>query len=302
VSVGANVYANATTIFAGNSTVNASHTSALIQVSNSSATANLSAIDLKVGIATVNTIQISVGANVYANATTFFVGNSTINSSRTSTQLTFTNATATASVNATNYTGTANNASNFNSQPASFYTNADNISTGTVASARISGTYTGITAVGTLANLVVTANVNIDSGTLFVDATNNRVGINNTAPGVSLVVAANDAVAVPIGNTAQRPAGANGMFRYNTDTGSFEGYANSSWGNIAGGSSGGYYKGNIGAVGNTDSKGNLYRINSNTQSNNITIVAGENALTAGPMVIASGYNLTIEEGGRAVII
>ena len=68
------------------------------------------------------------------------------------------------------------------------------------------------------------------------------------------------------------------------------------------GTDGGYYKGNDGAIGNTVSKGNLYRINSNTQSNNITIAAGENALTVGPMVIDTGYNLTIAEGGRAVII
>jgi hypothetical protein len=68
------------------------------------------------------------------------------------------------------------------------------------------------------------------------------------------------------------------------------------------GSDGGYYKGNDGAIGNTTSKANLYRLNSNTQTNNITISAGENALTVGPMVIADGYNLTISEGGRAVII
>lgn len=34
----------------------------------------------------------------------------------------------------------------------------------------------------------ISGNVNVDSGTLFVDATNNRVGINNTAPGVALHV------------------------------------------------------------------------------------------------------------------
>jgi len=153
--------------------------------------------------------------------------------------------------------------------------------------------------------LVVTANVNVDAGTLFVDAVNNRVGIKNTAPSVSLVIAANDAMTVPIGNTGQRPAGSTGMFRYNTDTETFEGYANGGWGSIAGsggGSAGGYYKGNLGAVGNTDNKGNLFRINSNTQSNNITISSGENALTVGPLVISSGFTLTIEEGGRAVII
>lgn len=67
-------------------------------------------------------------------------------------------------------------------------------------------------------------------------------------------------------------------------------------------SSGGYYKGNAGVVGEASSKQNLYRINANTQSNNITIAAGENAITIGPMTIADGFNLTIEEGGRAVII
>jgi hypothetical protein len=59
---------------------------------------------------------------------------------------------------------------------------------------------------------------------------------------------------------------------------------------------------NNGAIGNTTNKGNLYRINSNTQSNNITIADGENALTVGPMVISDGFNLTVSTGGRAVII
>jgi hypothetical protein len=302
LSIGANVIANTTTLFVGNSTVNATHTSALLQVANSTATANLSAIDLKVGISTVNTIQMSVGANVYANATTMFVGNSTINSSHTSTQLSFVNATATATVNATNYSGTANNASNFNGQAASFYANAQNITTGTLASARISGAYTGITQVGTLAGVAVSGNSNFDSGVLFVDGTNNRVGVNTTSPSITLQIAANDAVLLPLGTTLQRPTGSNGMIRFNTDTATFEGFANGSWGTIAGSGAGGYYKGNLGPVGNTNNKANLYRINSNTQSNNVTIAAGENALTAGPMTIQSGFSLIIEEGGRAVIV
>lgn len=183
-----------------------------------------------------------------------------------------------------------------------FASNASNITTGTLASARISGAYTGITQVGTLTGLTATGNINFDSGVLFVDGTNNRVGVNTTSPSVSLQIAANDAIFVPIGNTAQRPTGANGMFRFNVDTSTFEGFSNGSWGTIAGSGAGGYYKGNLGEQGNTANKDNLYRINSNTQSNNITITAGENALTVGPMVIATGYNLTIQEGGRAVII
>lgn len=65
---------------------------------------------------------------------------------------------------------------------------------------------------------------------------------------------------------------------------------------------GGYYKGNLGTVGNPWNIGNLYRVNGNTQSNaNITILAGENSFTVGPMTIANGYSLTVEPGGRAVI-
>jgi hypothetical protein len=67
-------------------------------------------------------------------------------------------------------------------------------------------------------------------------------------------------------------------------------------------SGGGYYKGNAGAVGDTANKGNLFRINSNTMSQNITILAGENALTAGPIEINSGVTFEIQTNGRAAII
>lgn len=67
-------------------------------------------------------------------------------------------------------------------------------------------------------------------------------------------------------------------------------------------SSGGYFKGNDGSIGSVNNKNNLYRVNSNTQSNNITIENGENALTVGPIVIQDGFNLTVQSGGRAVII
>jgi hypothetical protein len=118
----------------------------------------------------------------------------------------------TAGLSANVATLTANNSTNFNGQPASFYANAQNLTTGTLPSARVSGSYTGITSVGTLGTLNVTGNttlnnfsitsnttqnvvtigattnVNIDSGVLFVDAVNNRVGINNTTPDASLTI------------------------------------------------------------------------------------------------------------------
>ena len=77
--------------------------------------------------------------------------------------------------------------------------------------------------------------LNVDSGVLFADVSTNRVGINQTTPDVSLDLGANtDAIHVPVGTTAQRPASpAAGYFRYNTTTGGFEGYTDA-WGAIAG--------------------------------------------------------------------
>lgn len=66
--------------------------------------------------------------------------------------------------------------------------------------------------------------------------------------------------------------------------------------------SGGYYKGNNGDQGSANNINNLYRINANTQTANITIEAGENAVTVGPIEISNGFNLTVETGGRAVIV
>ena len=67
-------------------------------------------------------------------------------------------------------------------------------------------------------------------------------------------------------------------------------------------SGGGYYKGNLGPKGNTANRGNLYRVNANTQTANVTIVAGENALTCGPISIQEGITLTIETDGRVAIV
>lgn len=67
-------------------------------------------------------------------------------------------------------------------------------------------------------------------------------------------------------------------------------------------SAAGYYRGNYGAYGNPQGVNNLFRINANTQTANITIAAGENALAAGPLVVSNGFNLTVQSGGRAVIV
>lgn len=46
------------------------------------------------------------------------------------------------------------------------------------------------------------------------------------------------AVLMPVGTTAQRPTGANGLMRYNSDSGKFEGYASGLWKDVGGGGGG----------------------------------------------------------------
>ena len=79
----------------------------------------------------------------------------------------------------------------------------------------------------------------VDTNVLKVDTSNNRIGINQASPTVSIDAGSNtDAILVPVGTTAQRPSGAAGQFRYNSTTSQFEGYTDS-WGAIAGSGGGG---------------------------------------------------------------
>jgi hypothetical protein len=129
----------------------------------------------------------------------------------------------------------------------------DNVSFGTVTAA-LTGNASTATALATArtiggvsfdgtANIVPTTfaastfsgDLNVDSGVLFADVSTNRVGINQTVPDVSLDLGANtDAIHVPSGTTGERPGSpAAGYFRYNSETGDFEGYTDA-WGAIAG--------------------------------------------------------------------
>lgn len=58
-----------------------------------------------------------------------------------------------------------------------------------------------------------------------------NIGVGTDSPSVSLDMSGRvDAIWLPSGNTASRPSGSNGMIRYNTTIGEFEGYSNSSGG------------------------------------------------------------------------
>lgn len=86
---------------------------------------------------------------------------------------------------------------------------------------------------------------------LRIDSTG-KVGIGTNAPAVTLHVNSTDAVRLPVGNVAQRPAAsALGDIRYNSEGAYFEGYGSGGWtafGNASGGFTGIFQKSGTNAV------------------------------------------------------
>jgi hypothetical protein len=92
---------------------------------------------------------------------------------------------------------------------------------------------------------------------------------------------------VPTGTEAQRDGTPEaGLFRFNTDTQSFEGYNGDEWGAVGGG--------------NSTSTG-LWE-NSATITETYAITAGNNALSAGPLTISDGVSVTVPSGSRWTVV
>ena len=96
------------------------------------------------------------------------------------------------------------------------------------------------------------------------------------------------AVTVPVGTVAERPsAPAAGMFRFNDDSDEFEGYDGSAWGSIGGGS-------NITPF-------CLFE-NAKLISADYTITTNNNALSGGPIEVATGVNVTVPSGSVWTVV
>jgi hypothetical protein len=92
---------------------------------------------------------------------------------------------------------------------------------------------------------------------------------------------------IPAGTEAQRDGTATaGMFRFNTDTDSFEGHNGTEWGAVGGG--------------NTTTAG-LWE-NAALISENYSITAGNNAMSAGPVTVASGVTVTVPSGSVWTVV
>jgi hypothetical protein len=216
IRVGANTVVNTTALFTGNTTVNTniaagqiSISGATINATNYSGTANnannLGGAAASVYVNTSANFTVAgnlnftgtnnyfsalyAGANSVVNTTTHFVGNTTVNTSVTAGQISISGVT----VNSTIYQGTANNSTYLNGQLASYYTNANNITSGTLPYAQL-----GANVVNTSGSFTITgtqtfqANLIVGNSTVNVATTNSSITINagNTASlnGSSLAV------------------------------------------------------------------------------------------------------------------
>lgn len=98
------------------------------------------------------------------------------------------------------------------------------------------------------------------------------------------------AALMPSGTTAEQPmTPIDGMIRYNTTTGGFEGYINGAWGSIGGGATGG--------GGDT-----VFVENGVTVTTSYTLSTNKNAESVGPITINSGAVVTVPSGQRWLIL
>lgn len=100
-----NNFSNATVIILQtNTTVNTNYSATRIQAANSTSTANVTPSWFKTGLFEGNTLAVSVGANLVANASDLFIGNSTQNSVFNQTTWSVGNSTVNTSIVANNTT------------------------------------------------------------------------------------------------------------------------------------------------------------------------------------------------------
>jgi hypothetical protein len=171
------------------------------------------------------------------------------------------------------------------------------------------------------------------SNSFVWDTANLRLGIGTATPAVKLSVVGTDAVLIPVGTTAQRPTGASGYLRFNSTTTQFEGFNGTAWSSVGGAAitndtttASDLYPTFVNATTGTaltiftSNAKLLYRpstgeftssiieasngiiVNSQTISVSYAIPAGNSAMSAGNITIATGITVTLPTGSRWVIV
>ena len=121
------------------------------------------------------------------------------------------------------------------------------------------------------------------------NALTQSVSADGQTPITGALVGLNGTVAFG-GTVAQRSSTpVNGMIRYNSDLGEFEGYAAGAWGQLGGGATGG-------------GSDQVFVENSLTVTTSYSIPTGKSASSVGPISIGSGVTVTIPSGSKWVVL
>ena len=131
-----------------------------------------------------------------------------------------------------------------------------------------------------------------NDGTNVVEAVNSAITLAVTGAatiGGDSSFTSTGAVKIPSGTTAQQPTGVDGKIRFNSTTSKYEGYANSAWGQLGGGATGG-------------GSDQVFVQNGVTVTTNYTLTTNYNAESVGPISINSGISVTIPSGQRWVVL
>jgi hypothetical protein len=171
-----------------------------------------------------------------------------------------------------------------------------------------------------------------NSASLFWDSANSRFGVNTATPAVTASFVGTDAMLIPNGTTAQRPTGAAGYLRFNSSTTQFEGYNGTTWSSVGGAAisndtttstniyplSAAATSGTALTVYTSDAKflykpstgelqasevtaSNGLLLNATTVAASYTIGTGYNAMSVGPVTVASGQSVTVSSGQRWLV-
>ena len=175
-------------------------------------------------------------------------------------------------------------------------------------------------------------NLRLDANTLSSTNTNGNITIDPNGTG-RVIVDATSAVKIAAGTTAQRPTGEAGDLRFNSTTNEFEGHNGTAWASVGGSAINNdlstasdlyplFANATSGTAANvyTSNAKLLYKpstgelksselvatnglvVNSATVSANYTIPTGSNAMSAGPVSVASGVAVTVSAGSVWTIV
>ena len=104
------------------------------------------------------------------------------------------------------------------------------------------------------------------------------------------------ALGLPSGPTALRPGSPEvGFVRFNTTLGAFEGWNGTAWIDL--GAAGG--AGSMPTGGGSD---DVFYENAQTVTADYTLTAGKNAMSAGPITVATGVTVTVPSGATWTVV